>query len=59
MEGSNQDNHSNDISNRIKTTKVVYPQIYSYILPDEHDNDGSQKIGHAKKRGAVVLKGNL
>ena len=50
MEGSNQDNHSNDISNRIKTTKVVYPQIYSYILPDEHDNDGSQKIGYTERK---------
>lgn len=33
----------------IKTTKVVYPQIYSYTLPDEPDNDGSQKIGYTER----------
>ncbi len=34
----------------IKTTKTVYPQIYSYTLPDEHDNDGSQKIGYTERK---------
>lgn len=35
---------------KIKTTKVVYPQVYSYILPDESDNEGSQKIGYTERR---------
>jgi type II restriction enzyme len=34
----------------IKTTKVVYPQVYSYILPDESDNEGSQKIGYTERK---------
>lgn len=34
----------------IKTTKIVYPQIYSYTLPDERDNDGSQKIGYTERQ---------
>lgn len=34
----------NDDKKRIKTTKKIYPQIYSYILPDELDktNTGNQ-----------------
>lgn len=35
---------------QIKTTKVVYPQVYSYTLPDEADNDGSQKIGYTERK---------
>lgn len=35
---------------KIKTTKVVYPQIYSYTLPDEADNEGSQKIGYTERK---------
>lgn len=35
---------------QIKTTKVVYPQIYSYILPDEPENKGSQKIGYTERK---------
>lgn len=34
----------------IKTTKVVYPQIYSYTLPELSANDGSQKIGYTERR---------
>jgi hypothetical protein len=34
----------------IKTTKVVYPQIYSYILPDLPPNEGSQKIGYTERK---------
>ena len=34
----------------IKTTKVVYPQIYSYTLPDQPANEGSQKIGYTERR---------
>jgi superfamily II DNA or RNA helicase len=35
---------------RIKTTKVVYPQVYSYTLPDLSANDGSQKIGYTERK---------
>lgn len=35
---------------QIKTTKVVYPQVYSYILPDELHNEGSQKIGYTERK---------
>lgn len=35
---------------KIKTTKVVYPQVYSYTLPDEADNEGSQKIGYTERK---------
>lgn len=35
---------------QIKTTKVVYPQVYSYTLPDEPDNEGSQKIGYTERK---------
>ncbi len=34
----------------IKTTKIVYPQIYSYSLPEDSDFDGSQKIGYTERR---------
>ena len=35
---------------KIKTTKIVYPQVYSYILPDEVENEGSQKIGYTERK---------
>ena len=34
----------------IKTTKLVYPQIYSYTLPGLKDHDGSQKIGYTERQ---------
>lgn len=34
----------------INTTKIVYPQIYSYTLPDEAANEGSQKIGYTERK---------
>jgi hypothetical protein len=41
---------SKDINNyNIKTTKVIYPQVYSYILPDLPQNIGSQKIGYTER----------
>lgn len=30
----------------IKSYQIVYPQIYSYILPTIPGNEGSQKIGY-------------
>ncbi len=34
----------------IKSYQIVYPQIYSYILPKRHENDGSQKIGYTERK---------
>ncbi|WP_180165082.1 DEAD/DEAH box helicase family protein [Acinetobacter sp. YH12049] len=34
----------------IKTTKTVYPQIYAYITPNYHKNDGWIKIGYTEKQ---------
>ena len=34
---------------QIKTFKQVYPQIYSYTLPNRSDNDGWQKIGYTER----------
>lgn len=44
------DGSSTSKANQIKTTKVVYPQVYSYTLPDEPDNEGSQKIGYTERK---------
>ena len=44
---------SND-KKQIKTFKEVYPQIYSYILPDRPQNDGWQKIGYTERKDAEV-----
>jgi type II restriction enzyme len=32
----------------IKSYKIVYPQVYSYILPERVVNDSSQKIGYTE-----------
>lgn len=37
------------ITQNIKSFKVVYPQVYSYTLPDRKENDGSQKIGYSER----------
>ena len=50
MADFNQDSNPTPSFPKIRTTKVVYPQIYSYTLPDERDNDGSQKIGYTEQR---------
>lgn len=44
---------SND-KKQIKTFKEVYPQIYSYILPNRPQNDGWQKIGYTERKDAKV-----
>lgn len=49
MNDSYQDK-SNPDSPNIKTMKVVYPQVYSYVLPDLAPNDGSQKIGYTERK---------
>ena len=38
-----------NITQNIKTYKIVYPQIYSYILPELKPNEGSQKIGYTEQ----------
>lgn len=35
-----------NLTQNIKTHQIVYPQLYSYILPDLKPNEGSQKIGY-------------
>ncbi|MBI2258085.1 MAG: Eco57I restriction-modification methylase domain-containing protein [Flavobacteriia bacterium] len=37
-----------NITQKIKTLQAVYPQVYSYILPELPPNDGSQKIGYTE-----------
>lgn len=38
-----------NITQQIKSYQVVYPQVYSYILPTLKENDGSQKIGYTER----------
>ncbi len=39
-----------NITQNIKSYKVVYPQIYSYTLPELKPNKGSQKIGYTEQK---------
>ena len=40
-----------NLTKRIKTTKVVYPQIYSYkVIDGGNKYDGAQKIGYTERR---------
>jgi type II restriction enzyme len=43
-----------NITQNIQSYKVVYPQIYSYILPERKQTDGSQKIGYTEQKNADV-----
>jgi type II restriction enzyme len=38
-----------NITQQIKSFKIVYPQVYSYILPELLPNEGSQKIGYTEQ----------
>ena len=38
------------ITQNIKSYQIVYPQLYSYILPTIVDNEGSQKIGYTERK---------
>ncbi|MCU0329144.1 MAG: hypothetical protein MUE53_09150, partial [Chitinophagales bacterium] len=38
------------VTQNIKSFKVIYPQVYSYILPNKKENDGSQKIGYTERK---------
>ena len=43
----------NDDKKIIKTTKRIYPQIYSYILPDIPANKGWQKVGYTERKDEI------
>jgi len=43
-----------NFTQNIKSFKIVYPQIYSYILPNRTQTDGSQKIGYTEKENVDV-----
>jgi superfamily II DNA or RNA helicase len=43
-----------NITQNIKSYKIVYPQIYSYILPELKLNEGSQKIGYTEQENVHV-----
>jgi hypothetical protein len=43
-----------DKTQNIKSYKIVYPQVYSYILPNRAENDGSQKIGYTEQENVEV-----
>lgn len=47
---SNSSHKETDSKYRIKTTKIVYPQVYSYTLPDLSQYDGAQKIGYTERQ---------
>jgi len=38
-----------NVTQNIKSYKIVYPQIYSYTLPELKPNEGSQKIGYTEQ----------
>ena len=43
-----------NITQTIKTLQIVYPQLYSYILPTFVENEGSQKIGYTGQENVLV-----
>lgn len=38
----------------IRTTKVIYPQIYAYTLPTVEDKDGWVKIGYTERQNVDI-----
>jgi hypothetical protein len=43
-----------NITQKIKTLQITYPQLYSYILPTFVENEGSQKIGYTGQEKVLV-----
>lgn len=39
-----------DSKKQIKVCHAIYPQVYSYILPDLTDHNGWQKVGYTERR---------
>lgn len=39
-----------NISDSVRVMKAVYPQVYSYTLPEFPEEDGWQKIGYTERR---------
>lgn len=39
---------------QISTTKLIYPQIYAYMLPDIKIKDGWVKIGYTERQDVNV-----
>ena len=44
----------NNKTQDIKSFQIVYPQVYSYILPNRNENNGSQKIGYTEQENVDV-----
>lgn len=43
-----------NISDSIKTTKIIYPQIYAYTLPTMPDKNGWVKIGYTDRQNVDI-----
>lgn len=43
-------NNNHFFTQNIQSYKLVYPQIYSYILPQRAKNNGAQKIGYTERK---------
>lgn len=43
-----------NLTQKIKTLQIVYPQLYSYSLPTFVENEGSQKIGYTGQENVLV-----
>lgn len=41
-----------DDKKQIKTVRKIYPQIYSFTLPNRPENDGWQKVGYTERYNA-------
>lgn len=51
MNGSDKGAVSDD-KKQIKTVRKIYPQIYSFTLPNRPENDGWQKVGYTERYNA-------
>lgn len=41
-------------ANSISTTKIIYPQIYAYVLPNRSEDNGWIKIGYTERENVDV-----
>ena len=42
------------VTQNIKSYQIVYPQVYSYTLPERKANEGSQKIGYTEQENVDI-----